>query len=65
MKEYRETFDYLTDCVLPRRKFAPENFLTTLYFCGSSMGARAWAVLARSPLTVFWHGLRDGWREYR
>jgi hypothetical protein len=63
--KYQETFDYLTDCALPRRKYAPDNFLTALYFFSSRVGSRAWCLLARSPLTVLWHGLRDGWREYR
>jgi hypothetical protein len=62
---YEHAFDQLDDCGIPRRKFAPEHWLTTVYFSGSRVGYRVWRMLTRSPLTLFWHGLEDGWREYR
>lgn len=62
---YRTAFDDLTGYALPRRKYAPRHWLTRVYFAGSACGHRAWCALARSPLTVFARGVRDGWREWR
>jgi hypothetical protein len=64
---YEHAFDEITDCILPRRKFLshPEHWLVPIYFFGSRVGHRAWRMLMRSPLTVLWHGVKDGWREYR
>lgn len=61
---YRDAFNALCEPVIPRRKYAPEHWLTEVYFFGSRVGYRLSRLIRRSPLTIWWRGVVDGWREF-
>lgn len=53
----QQAWDYLMDTGMPRRKYAPKHWYTSVYFAGMRVGMGL--LVASHPFRLFWRGLKD------
>lgn len=60
---YSDAFDGLVYGPTPRRKYAPDHWLSAVYFTGARVGNRVRGLICRTPVAVFVRGFRFGWSD--